>query len=77
MEQRPADQHPEQDDGAASPVSPYQVRYLGPDGRSASEEEWRFAHDDAAIDAVGASEHPHEIVLTQGARLVARFPASS
>jgi len=34
-----------------------------------------FPHDDAAIDSVGRIDHPHEIKVWQGGRLVAHFPA--
>ena len=55
-------------------MASYQIRYLGPDGAVVAEERQVFPDDDAAIDAAGASGHPHEILLSQGDRIVARFP---
>lgn len=53
----------------------YTISYRDGDGAILSEEDRAFRNDDAAIDAVGDSPHPFEILLTQGARLVARFGA--
>jgi hypothetical protein len=33
-----------------------------------------FDDDDHALDEIGRSDHPHEIFVHQGERLVARFP---
>jgi hypothetical protein len=36
-----------------------------------------FEHDDAAIDHAGGLDHPHEMTVWDGERLVARFASSS
>jgi len=55
-------------------MAPYNVTFLGP-GREvlAEQQEW-YEHDDHALDVIGRSDHPHEIEVRQGDRLVAVFP---
>jgi hypothetical protein len=56
-------------------MASYTIHFLGPDsGVVATDVRW-FEHDDQALDAVGRSAHPHEILVRQGERLVARFPS--
>jgi len=57
-----------------SPLAPYTVSFLGPNGDVVAEEVRWFEHDDHALDAVGRETHPHEIEVRQGERLVARAP---
>ena len=55
-------------------VAPYTVSFLGPNEEVLAEEVHWFEHDDHALDEIGRSDHPHEIRVHQGERLVARFP---
>jgi len=55
-------------------MSPYTVSFLGPAREVLVEEVQWFEHDDDALDMIGRSNHPHEIEVRQGQRLVARFP---
>lgn len=55
-------------------VAPYQISYFAQDGSMVHREQIRFRDDDHAIDWVGASDHPHEIHIHQGERLVAKVP---
>ena len=55
-------------------MAAYIVSFLGPDNEVVSEDERWFEDDDHALDTVGRSNHPHEILVRQGERLVARFP---
>lgn len=55
-------------------MAPYVISYLGPLGETQDRTLDWFESDDHAIDSVGRSDHPHEILVHQGARLVARFP---
>jgi len=59
-------------------MAPYTISVIGPDGEVVDRRRQKFEHDDHAIDTVGRSEHPHEIQLHQGRRLVARsWPRSA
>lgn len=55
-------------------MAPYQISYFALDGSIVHSEQILFRDDDQAIDWVGASDHPHEIHLHQGERLVAKVP---
>jgi len=56
-------------------VAPYTVSFLGAGNEVLAKEEHWFEHDDAALDAIGRSDHPHAIEVRQADRLVALFPA--
>lgn len=55
-------------------MAPYTVNFLGPDKQVIAEDVQWFEHDDHALDTIGRSNHPHEISVRQGQRLVAIFP---
>jgi hypothetical protein len=55
-------------------VAPYTVSFLGPEQEVQAENVQWFEHEDHALDTIGRSRHPHEIVVHQGQQLVARFP---
>lgn len=52
----------------------YRVTLLGADGEVQSRYEHNFDDDDAALDEVGRSCHPHRIEVHQEDRLVGAFP---
>ena len=52
----------------------YKVRFIEPSGGRSWDDEKVFKDDDEAIDTAGECGYPHEIVLAQGERIVARFP---
>jgi hypothetical protein len=53
---------------------PYTFSFLSPAREVLVEEVQWFEDDDHALDTIGRSDHPHEIEVRQGERLVARFP---
>jgi hypothetical protein len=55
-------------------VAPYRIHLLGKDGSIAGEHVVECWDDDQAIDLAGKSDHPHEMLVWQDDRLVARFP---
>ena len=55
----------------------YQIRLMAEDGSLHEESELDFEHDDAAIDHAGWLDHPHEIHVCEGGRLIARFPSET
>ena len=50
------------------------ISYLGAAGELVERQEQWFHHDGHALDTIGHGNHPNEIHVHQGARLVARFP---
>jgi hypothetical protein len=52
----------------------YHIRLLGADGSLHEEHEIEREDDDAAIDFCDKLDHPHEIQIWDGGRLVGRFP---
>jgi hypothetical protein len=55
-------------------VAPYTISYLGAAGELLERREQCFRNDDHALDTVGQSKHPHQILVHHQGRLVARFP---
>ncbi len=51
----------------------YRISLLAADGTLHEEHEIDCEHDDAAIDHAGGLNHPHEIHVWDGERLVAHF----
>ncbi len=52
----------------------YRICLIAADGSLHHESEIDCQHDDAAIDHAGSLNHPHEIQVWEGRRLVAHFP---
>jgi hypothetical protein len=48
---------------------------MAADGSLHAESKLDCEHDDAVIDHAGRLDHPHEIRVWEGERLVARFPS--
>ena len=55
-------------------MAPYTISYLGAAGELLQRQEQWFRNDDDALDTIGQSKHPHQILVYQQCRLVARFP---
>ena len=55
-------------------VASYTISYLGPTGELLERQEQWFRNDDHALDTIGQSNHPHQILVHHEGRLVARFP---
>ncbi|MGH1573807.1 hypothetical protein ACRAWG_28100 [Methylobacterium sp. P31] len=55
----------------------YRICLLAADGSTYAESELDCEHDDVAIDYAGRLNHPHEIQVWEGERLVARFPSET
>ncbi|HVN01900.1 MAG TPA: hypothetical protein VMT68_17000 [Caulobacteraceae bacterium] len=55
-------------------MAPYRIHLLGHDGSIAHERVVECQDDDEAIELTGKSDHPHEMLVWQAERLVARFP---
>jgi len=58
-------------------MAPYTIDLHDADGSRREARTHTFAHDDEAIDHAGAIDHPHEIKVWRGERLVAHFPPVS
>jgi hypothetical protein len=56
-------------------VAPYTIDLYDERGNLRERRTLYLAHDDAAIDRAGWLDHPHEINVWQGDRLVAQFPS--
>jgi hypothetical protein len=56
-------------------VAPYTINLHDECGDLRARRTLHLAHDDAAIDRAGRLDHPHEINVWQGDRLVAHFPS--
>jgi hypothetical protein len=56
-------------------MAPYTIDLHDEDGALCEVRSQVFAHDDDAIDHAGGIDHPHEIKVWQGERLVADFPS--
>jgi hypothetical protein len=54
-------------------LSPYRIALMSPDGLIQEERIADFEHDDQAIDVTGQINHPHQIQVYQGERLVGIF----
>jgi len=55
-------------------MAPYRIEFHDADGEVQAEKIALFEHDDAAIDHAGRIDHPDELKVWQGDRLVAHFP---
>jgi hypothetical protein len=55
-------------------MAPYTIDLHDAEGAIRETRSQMFAHDDDAIDHAGRIEHPHEMRVWQGERLVAHFP---
>jgi hypothetical protein len=55
-------------------MAAYRVVFHDESGEPFAESIVHHPDDDAAIDAVGAHSHPHEMMVWQGDRFVARVP---
>lgn len=53
----------------------YRITFHDEGGEPVAESGAEHPHDEAAIAAAGAHPHPHEMMLWEGDRLVAHFPA--
>lgn len=54
-------------------ITLYRICLMAADGSLHEESELDCEHDDVAIDHAGRLDHPHEICVWEGERLVVRF----
>ena len=62
---------------SADAVASYRISLLAEDGSLAGEHVVDCEHDDAAIESAGDIDHPLEMSVWDGERLVASFPPRS